>query len=64
MLRRLNVDDLPSDGVKVLYVNAPGNVTIKMLHNDQQKLMKAFVKQIAWDITAQFSIVGEVSVKA
>ena len=62
MLRWLNVDDFPSDGVKVLYVNAPGNVTIKMLHNDQQ--MKAFVKQIAWDITAQFSIVGEVSVKA
>ena len=62
MLRWLNVDDLPSDGVKVLYVNAPGNVTTKMLHNDQQ--MKAFVKQIAWDITAQFSIVGEVSVKA
>ena len=58
----MNVDDLPSDGVKVSYVNAPGNVTIKMLHNGQQ--MKAFVKQIAWDITAQFSIVGEVSLKA
>ena len=61
MLRWLNVDDLPSDSVKVLYVNAPGNMTIKILHNEQ---MEAFVKQIAWDIIAQFSIVGEVSVKA
>lgn len=59
MLCCLNVDDLPSDGVKVLDVNAPGNVTIKILHNDRQ--MKAFVKQIAWEITAQFSIVGDVS---
>ena len=46
MLRRLNVDDFPQTGlqVKVVYVNPPGNVIVRIPRDEQTKTL---VKNLA-----------------
>ena len=44
MLSKLNVEDLPSDGVKLLYLNPSGNVTVRIPRDSQTKIL---VKNIA-----------------
>ena len=44
MLSKLNVEDLPSDGVKILYLNPSGNVTVRIPRDSQTKIL---VKNIA-----------------
>ena len=44
MLSKLNVENLPSDGVKILYLNPSGNVTVRIPRDSQNKTL---VKNIA-----------------
>ena len=44
MLSKLNVENLPSDGVKILYLNQSGNVTVRIPRDSQTKTL---VKNIA-----------------
>lgn len=44
MLCKLNVENLPSDGVKILYLNQLGNVTVR---NPRESQTKTLVKNIA-----------------
>ena len=40
MLSKLNVENLPSDGVKILYLNQSGNVTVRILEILKLKRVK------------------------
>lgn len=44
MLGRLNVDNLPNDGVKIVYLNPSGNVTMRSPQDSQTKTL---IKNIA-----------------
>ena len=46
MLHRLNIDDLPNDGMKIVYMNPSGNVVVRIPRNEQTK---AVVKNIAME---------------
>lgn len=45
MLYQLNVDDLPNDGTKIVYMNPSGNVSVR----------KALVKNISMEIRREAS---------
>ena len=45
MLYQLNVDDLPNDGTKIVYMNPSGNVSVR----------KALVKNISMEIRREVS---------
>lgn len=45
MLHQLNVDDLPNDGMKIVFMNPSGNVSVRIPRNEQRK-----VKNIAMEI--------------
>lgn len=44
MLSRLNIDNLPNDGVKKVYLNPSGNVSVR---GPQDSQMKTLIKNIA-----------------
>ena len=46
MLHRFNIDDLPNDGMKIVYMNPLGNVVVRIPRNGQTK---AVVKNIAME---------------
>ena len=46
MLHRLNIDDLPNDGMKIVHMNPSGNVVVRIPRNEQTK---AVVKNIAME---------------
>lgn len=52
MLRQLNVDDLPNDGTKIVYMNLSGNVSVRIPRNEQRK---ALVKNISMEIRRETS---------
>lgn len=47
MRHQLNVDDLPNDGMKIVFMNPSGNVSVRIPRNEQRK---ALVKNIAMEI--------------
>lgn len=52
MLRQLNVDDLPNDSTKIVYMNPSGNVSVRIPRNEQRK---ALVKNISMEIRREAS---------
>ena len=46
VLHRLNIDDLPNDGMKIVYMNPSGNVVVRIPRNEQTK---AVVKNLAME---------------
>ena len=53
MLSRLNVGNLPNDGVKIVYLNPSGNVTVRSPQDSQTKTL---IKNIAAEKWREISI--------
>ena len=52
MLSKLNVEGLPSDGVKILYLNPSGNVTVRIPRDSQTKILVKNIAAKKWNLKA------------
>ena len=48
MLSHMNVEDLPNDGVKIVFMNPSGNVTVRIPRDSQTKTLVKNVTNKQW----------------